>query len=185
MKKLFALITIFALLTLCFCGTAAFAADAADEADAEAVEEEEPVYGPLGFSYKEIEFGILDEAEPVMEALGEADDLFVSASCAYQGDDYIYYYDGIELTTNEIDGVFYITGIVLADDTIETPQGLKIGMDINEALTLMEAIEDEDLTVEENRGVYSFQYGPALLMVKADANGEIAAIQYTAVSEEE
>ena len=84
-----------------------------------------------------------------------------------------------------IDGVLRITGIVLADDMIETPQGLKIGMDIEEALKLMEAIEDEELKVEENRGVYSFQYGPALLMVKADGNGEISAIQYTAVSEED
>ena len=183
MKKLLALITVFALLALCFCGSFAFAAEADPDADAE--EEEEAPYGPLSFIYRDIEFGILDEAEPVMEELGEADDLFISASCAYQGDDYIYYYDGIELTTNEIDGVLRVTGIVLADDMIETPQGLKIGMDIEEALKLMKAIEDEELTVEENRGVYSFRYGPALLMVKADGNGEIAAIQYTAASEED
>ncbi len=180
MKRILALITVFAMLILCLGGTFALA----DDSDAEAEEEEEAVYGPLGFVYKDIAFGLLDEAEPVMEALGEADDLFVSASCAYQGDDYIYYYDGIELTTNEIDGVFRITGITLVDDTIETPQGLMIGMDIAEALELMDATGDEDLTVEENRGVYSFQHGPALLMVKADAEGEITAIQYTAVSED-
>lgn len=183
MKKILALIAVFALLALCFCSAAVFAADDAATEAAEA--EEEPVYGPLGFVYRDLEFGLLDEAEPVMEELGEADDLFVSASCAYQGDDYIYYYDGIELTANEIDGVFRITGIVLADDMIQTPQGLTIGMDIEEALKLMEAVEDEELTVEENRGVYSFQHGPALLMVKADANGEITAIQYTAVSEKD
>ncbi len=179
MKKILALLMAFALLALCFCGSFAFAADEAEEP-----EEEEPPYGPLSFTYNEVTFGILDEAEPVMEELGEAEDLFISASCAYQGDDYIYYYDGLELTTNEIDGVFCITGIVLADDTIKTPQGLTIGMNMEEALELMSAIDDEDLTMEENRGVYSFQYGPALLMVKADANGEIAAIQYTAVTED-
>lgn len=176
MKKILALLTVFAL-ALSFCGAAAFAAD-------EAEEEEAPVYGPLGFVYNDVAFGLLDEAEPVLEALGEEDDLFISASCAYQGDDYIYYYDGLELTVNEIDGVFCVTGIVLADDTIETPQGLTIGMDIQEALALMDEIEDEELTVEENRGVYSFQHGPALLMVKADENGEITAIQYVAVSED-
>lgn len=181
MKKILALLVAFTLLTLCFCSTAF----AADEAETEAEEEEETVYGPLGFSYHDVDFGILDEAEPVMEELGEADDLFVSASCAYQGDDYIYYYDGIELTTNEIDGVFYITGIVIADDTIKTPQGVTIGMDINDALKLMDEIEEEELTVEENRGVYSFQYGPVLLMIKADSNGEITAIQYTAVTEDD
>ncbi len=180
MKKILALITVFALLALCFCGTAAFAADSA-----EAEEEEEPVYGPLSFTYKDITFGVLDEADPVREALGEEDDLFVSASCAYQGDDYIYYYDGIELTTNEIDGVFYITGIVLADDMVETPQGLTIGMDIAEALARMDEIEDEELTFEENRGVYSFQHGPALLMIQADEDGEITAIQYMAVTEDD
>ena len=186
MKKILALLMALTLLVLCFCGSAAFAADdaAAEDAEETEEEEEEKPYGPLSFTYNEVSFGILDEAEPVMEALGEADDLFVSASCAYQGDDYIYYYDGLELTTNEIDGVFCITGIVLADDTIKTPQGLTIGMDIEEALKLMDEIDDEDLTMEENRGVYSFQYGPALLMVKADANGEITAIQYSAVTED-
>lgn len=177
MKRILALLMVFTLLTLCFCGSAAFAADK-EELDTDEVEEEAKPYGPLGFVYHDVSFGILDEAEPVMEELGEADDLFVSASCAYQGDDYIYYYDGLELTTNEIDGVFHITGIVLADDTIKTPQGLMIGMDIKEALALMKEIDDEELTMEENRGVYSFQYGPALLMIKADSNGEIAAIQY-------
>ena len=78
-----------------------------------------------------------------------------------------------------------ITGIVIADDTIKTPQGVTIGMDIDEALKLMDEIEEEELTVEENRGVYSFQYGPVLLMIKADSNGEITAIQYTAVNEED
>ena len=179
MKKIMALLMVFTLLTLCFCGTAAFADDATDdEAKAADVEEEEKPYGPLFFTYNELSFGILDESDPILEALGEEDDLFISASCAYQGDDYIYYYDGLELTTNEIDGVFYITGIVVADDTIKTPQGLMIGMNMEEALALMEEIEDEELTVEENRGVYSFQYGPALLLVKSDANGEITAIQY-------
>ena len=180
MKKILSLITVLAMLMLCFCGAAAYAAG---EADTEG-EEEAPAYGPLGFTYGDVSFGILDEAEPVMEALGEAEDLFVSASCAYQGDDYIYYYDGIELTTNEIDGVFRITGITLADDMVETPQGLAIGMDIEEALKLMGEIEDEELTMEENRGVYSFQYGPALLMIQSNANGEITAIQYTAVTED-
>ena len=182
MKKILALVTVLALLTLCFCGTAAFAAD---DAAAESEEEEAPVYGPLGFVYGEVAFGILDEAEPVMEAIGEADDLFVSASCAYQGDDYIYYYDGLELTVNEIDGVLYVTGITLVDDMIETPQGVAIGMDIEEALALMAEIEDEALTMEENRGVYSFQYGPALLMIQASEDGEITAIQYTAVTEDD
>ncbi len=175
MKKILALLIAFTLLMSC-CAVVAFAADDS-KTDAEESEEEK-AYGPLGFTYHDVSFGILDEAEPVLKALGEEDDLFISASCAYQGDDYIYYYEGLELTTNEIDGIFYITGIVLADDSIETPQGIMIGMDIEEAIKLMEEIKDEELTVEENRGVYSFQYGPALLMIKADSSGEITAIQY-------
>ena len=79
----------------------------------------------------------------------------------------------------------YVTGITLVDDMIETPQGVAIGMDIEEALALMAEIEDEALTMEENRGVYSFQYGPALLMIQANEDGEITAIQYTAVTEED
>ena len=177
MKKILALLMAFTLLTLCLCGTA-FADDKAEKVEADETEEAEKPYGPLFFIYKEFSFGILDEAEPVLEALGEADDSFVSASCAYQGDDIIYYYDSLELSVNEIDGVLYITGIVIVDDMIQTPQGLTIGMDIDEALALMEAIGNKELTMEEDRGVYSFRYGPALLLIKSDADGEITAIQY-------
>ena len=178
MKKILALLMVFTLLTLCLCGVA-FADDKAEEdMEARETEEAEKPYGPLFFVYNEYSFGILDEAEPVLEALGEADDLFISPSCAYQGDDYIYYYDSLELSVNEIDGVLYITGIVIADDMIQTPQGLTIGMEMDEALALMEAIEDEELTMEENRGVYSFRYGPALLLIRSDSDGEITAIQY-------
>ena len=100
-------------------------------------------------------------------------------------DDYIYYYDGLELTVNEIDGVLRITGIVLADDTVETPQGLTIGMEIGEALARMDELEDEELQAEEENSIYSFRHGPALLLLKADKSGEITAIQYIAAGEDD
>ena len=168
------------LLTLCACGTASPApAETAAPAPADVAETAAPAdagmtpdYGPLAFEYQGQRFGILDEAEPLLAALGDAQDLFVAASCAYQGDDYIYYYDGIELTVNEIGGVLRVSGIAVVDDTLKTPQGVAIGMDVQAALEAM------DMDYVESDGVYTFSHGSAKLLLQANGQGEIIAIRY-------
>ena len=174
MKRKTCFVLMLALILCCF-QLAALAEEPLQPDNAE----EEPPYGELGFQYNDYTFGLMDEAEIVMENIGEADDFFVSASCAYQGDDYIYYYDGIEVTVNEIDGVRRITGITLTDDLISIPQGVKIGMTIVEALPLM-----EDIPYTEKNGVYTFHYAFTDLLMQTDKSlTTIVAIQYTVAEE--
>ena len=108
----------------------------------------------------------------MLNALGEPLDTMVADSCAYQGSDYYYFYDGIEVCVNDVDGVERITGITLADDTVKTPQGLYVGMPVADALAAM------DLDYTDNDGVYCFTYGPAQLRVRDDGEGAVAAIAY-------
>ncbi|MBQ9411601.1 MAG: hypothetical protein IJU29_00690 [Oscillospiraceae bacterium] len=129
-------------------------------------------YGPLRFTYGGVTFGIYDKAGPVLDALGEPADTFTADSCAYQGSDYFYYYDGIELCVNDIDGERYITGITLADDTVQMPQGVCIGMDIAEAL------EKLGMEYTQSGAVYSFVSGSALLHLRTGDDGSVTAIQY-------
>ena len=131
-----------------------------------------PDYGPLYFVYGDCTFGILDEAGWVLNALGEPFDTMVADSCAYQGSDCYYFYDGIELCVNDVDGTERITGITLADDTVKNPQGLHIGMAVDDALAAM------DMEYANADGVYSFTYGPAQLRLRADSEGTVAAISY-------
>ena len=132
-------------------------------------------YGPLGYTFGGCSFGIFDQAEPVLDALGTPADTFTADSCAYQGSDYFYYYDGLELCVNDIDGVRYITGITPTDDTVPNPQGVRIGMDIAEALEKM------NMDHTESGGVYSFVSGSTLLMIQTAADGTVKAIQYSPV----
>ena len=133
MKRVIALIlAALMLFALCACG-----GDDKSKTEENGEQAYTPDYGDFYFESNGVKFGIMDYADKVLEALGEPQSTFESNSCAYQGKDEFYYYDGFEIMVNEIDGEKRITGITLADDTITNPQGVKIGMDINEALGLM------------------------------------------------
>ena len=144
------------------------------EETAESAEPAGPDYGPLSYTYGDCTFGILDEAGWVLDALGEPFDTFTAESCAYQGEDCFYYYDGIEVTVNEIEGVERITGITLADDTVKNPQGVYIGQSIDDALECMKGVD-----YTENGGVYTFAYGSTLLLLQTSSDGSLSAISYT------
>ena len=191
MKKILAAMLALLLLCLCACGAAPEQTTAQPEdidvqkpaeqtgeipaqtETGEAEEEVQPDYGPLYFDYQNCRFGIFDEAAPILAALGEPMDTFVSESCAYQGNDYFYYYDGIELQVNEVNGVERITGITLADDTVTNPQGVRIGMSAEKALELM------NMEYAQEGGVYTITSGSTLLMLQAGSDGTLTAVQYT------
>ena len=119
-------------------------------------------------------FGILDPAADVLAALGEPDSTFESNSCAYQGKDKFYYYDGFEVLVNDVDGTERITGITIADDTVSNPQGVKIGMKIDEALALMDGIE-----YVQSGDTYKFTVGSTLFRLQAGDDGTVAAAEYS------
>lgn len=58
------------------------------------------------------------EAAPILTALGEPAFYFSADSCAYQGKDEYYKYNGFEITVNTPEGVPVITAITVVDDTI-------------------------------------------------------------------
>ena len=139
----------------------------------------EKTYDKLCYVSGDVKFGIGDDANEVMSALGEPMGTFEAESCAYQGKDYFYYYDGFELMANEFDGKLIITGITVDDDTVQIPQGVKIGMDIEEALALME------LEHTDNGTVYKFTEGSTILRIRAGEDGTVAAIEYCTAANEE
>ena len=115
----------------------------------------------------------MDPAEKVLEALGEpVNGTFESDSCAYQGKDYFYYYDGFEVMVNDVDGTKRITGITVADDTVQTPQGVRIGMKLEDAQKLM---GDEFKQVGD---VYKYTDGSTVLKLAVGEDGTLTAIEY-------
>ena len=168
MKKIIAAILAAAcVFALCACGDT-------NDGGSEAGNEYKADYGELYYASGEVKFGILDPADTVLAALGEPVSTFESNSCAYQGKDKFYYYDGFELLVNDVDGTERITGITLADDTVSNPQGVKIGMKLDEALTLMDGIE-----YTQTGDTYKFVVGSTLFRIQAGTDGMIKAAEYT------
>ena len=174
MKKITALVLAMLMtLALCACGGETPGTETGGETGCT------PDYGELYFASGEVKFGIMDPAQEVLDALGEPQGTFESDSCAYQGKDMFYYYDGFEVMVNDVDGTLRITGITLADDTVSNPQGVKIGMDMDEALSLMGAPDyPESITVTHNGGVYKLVSGSTMLRLKAGDDGTLAAAEY-------
>lgn len=174
MKKITALVLAMLMtLALCACGGETPGTETGGETGYT------PDYGELYFASGEVKFGIMDPAQEVLDALGEPQGTFESDSCAYQGKDLFYYYDGFEVMVNDVDGTLRITGITLADDTVSNPQGVKIGMDMSEALSLMgDPDYPESITVTHNGGVYKLVSGSTMLRLKAGDDGTLAAAEY-------
>lgn len=172
MKKLTALILALAVvLALCACSGGDNAGDDKDY---------EPDYGELYYAAGDVKFGIMDPAEEVLAALGEADSTFESNSCAYQGKDKFYYYSGFEILVNDVDGVERVTGITLADDTVSNPQGVKIGMKTDEALALMDGME-----YVQAGDTYKFVSGSAMLRIQSAPDATVSAVEYTVAANDE
>ena len=112
-----------------------------------------------------------DEADTVLASLGKPNGTFESASCAYQGMDYFYYYDGFQLTVNDVEGVNRVTTITVVDDTVSIPQGVKIGSKEAEMTQLM----GNDYT--ESSGLYVFVKGDTTLQIQIK-EGSVASILY-------
>ena len=57
-------------------------------------------------------------------------------SCAFEGLDKVYYFDGFEIQSGLVNNVEMITGVILVDQTVETREGLRIGMSKDEMLRI-------------------------------------------------
>ncbi len=169
MKRIIAIIlAVMCVFALCACS------DNGGDQETETKTEYKADYGELYYTSGDVKFGIFDAADEVLSALGEPVSTFESNSCAYQGKDKFYYYDGFEVLVNDIDGTERVTGITLADDTVSNPQGVKIGMKGDEALELMDGIE-----YTQSGDTYKFTVGSTLFRIQVDADGTVKAAEYT------
>lgn len=114
-----------------------------------------------------------DEADAIVTALGEPISYFESASCAFEGLDKTYTYDGFTLNTYpDESGKDLVSSVVLNDDTVETKEGAKLGMEASEIESIY-GTEYEDL----NGSFVYYKGGMRLTFVIID--GRVTSIQYS------
>ena len=109
-------------------------------------------------------------AEPIIQALGTAQNTYEAPSCAFDGMDVIYVYPGYEVLTYANDDKSVISGVVLRDDTVATPEGAYIGMS---------QADVENLYGQKAAGVSSLQIDKGnctLLFIFSDE--KVSSIQY-------
>lgn len=186
MKRIF-LITGVLLLAVCFAGcgggtdedvvmvdpnaaapqTDDAAADTEEAPDASVADQADTLY----FESNGVKVRTYDMAEDALSGLGKANGTFEAASCAYQGLDLFYYYDGFQLTVNDVDDADHVTVIMVVDDTVTIPQGVKIGSTEEQMLAMMGNDYKEAL------GLYQFIEGDTTLQIQIK-EGSVASIMY-------
>ena len=126
------------------------------------------------FTSNGVEVRMNAEADPIVEALGEPISAFDAPSCAFQGTDWIYTYDGFQINTYPLNDVNYVSSVVLTSDAVSTPEGLEIGGTKEDMI----AAYGEDYTEEYDQCTYT--RGDSQLAILFE-DGTISSIEYLAV----
>ena len=129
----------------------------ADSKNKDSKNEDEDVEGNFAFKSSDVVITIDDEAEVILNKLGKPMKYFEAPSCAYQGLDKTYYYNGFEVTTYTDKGKDYIANILLVDDSVTTDEGIYIGSSKDDVVN---AYGSEYV---ESTGQYSYSKGDSEL----------------------
>lgn len=111
------------------------------------------------------------DAAPVTEALGEPNSYYEAASCAFEGMDKFYTYNGFELETYPMNGKDFISVIVLKDDSVTTLEGAAIG---NSRENVQEIYGTE---FQENGNLLTYEKDDMKLCFILN-NNEVLSIEY-------
>ena len=116
------------------------------------------------------------DAENVIANLGEPKSYFESESCAFKGLDKQYTYSSFIIDTYPKDEKDYVNAVTILDDTIATPEGIRIGATVSQVDTAY----GSDFTVlgEEGR---SYKDGDAEIQFLV-TNGLVSSIKYYAIT---
>ncbi len=133
---------------------------------------ESPAAGQdLYFETKGVKIRPYDLIDDVVKSIGQPSDTFEAPSCAFQGMDVFYSYQGFQLTVNDVDGGKHVTVVMMADDTVSIPQGVKIGQSEEKMKELM----GDGLKAEGT--LYRLESGATTLQIQVK-EGSVASIMY-------
>ncbi len=128
------------------------------------------------FAYKGNALPMNGEFAPIHEKLGEESKYFEATSCAFEGLDKTYTYDGIEIVTYPVEDKDFISSVRILDNSVSTPEGITIGSTKEQVI----AAYGEDY--EDVVGQWNYTDGDAELSIifKGD---EVLSISYYAIND--
>ena len=168
-RSAFALMLALSLLALTGCGK-----NNAGNNSGSNDEEKDSGSSAFTFTSGDVTIAMNAPAEEIVNALGEPINYFESASCAFQGIDRIYTYDGFQITTYPLNDKDYISSVMFTSDAVSTSEGLEIGNTKDDMI----AAYGEDYT--EETGQFTYTKGDSKLVILIE-NDLISSIEYQAV----
>ncbi|MPW26754.1 hypothetical protein GC105_13260 [Alkalibaculum sp. M08DMB] len=135
------------------------------------------VIEPTGYVFEDkgVTIAMHAEAEEIIKKM-TAIDYFEAESCAFQGMEKIYTYNGYELHTYELDGVDRVATVMLLDDSVSTKEGIYLYS------TLEDVIEAYGDKYTENLGVYTYELDDSKISFMVE-NEEVISIEYIAIAD--
>lgn len=172
-KYMLIVLALMMVLSLCACGEDANTTEPAGTTGGNVT----PSTTPKGytFTYNATQFGVDMAVDSVLTKLGEPKDKAVSASCAFGGEDTVYYYSSIQISTNDEQGYERIYSIYLEDDLVSTEKNICIG---NTADQVKAAYGEADAASSDACLIYS-KDGMSLRFNLKD--GKVTSILYTTI----
>ena len=126
----------------------------------------------FAFVHNNVKITPNDLVDPLITALGSNYTYHESPSCAYIGLDKMYIYQGFAIYTYPDDkAVDHVLQVVLTDDSLSTPEGLRLGD------TAAKVIELYGNDYEESNGSYAYTHGKTSLVIIIK-NDRVQSIQY-------
>lgn len=110
---------------------------------------------------------------PLLAYLGEPASYFEAESCAFEGLDKTYTYDGVEIVTYPDDDVDRISYVRILNDTVSTPEGITVGSTPEEVAAAYGAASGTQ---------YSYEDGDCLFSVLFQ-DGKAISVEYTALTD--
>lgn len=107
-------------------------------------------------------------------AMPEYDSLYTVPSCALEGTDNVYNYGGFEVTAFDQGEGEFIYSVYIVDDSVATPEGLKIGD------TVQDVVELYGTEYQDNDGEYIYTQGEVMFIVLFEGDS-VVSIEYMLV----
>ena len=123
------------------------------------------------YEYEHQKIYIAQKIEEAVEILGGNYEYFEAPSCASDGIDMFYYYQNFTVMANEINGEKLVAQIYFKNDTVATPEGIRI------TSSYADVVNQYGTDYDMNGTALEYSDGNTLLVIDVK-DGKVAAIEY-------
>lgn len=125
------------------------------------------------FEVNGVSIAMNEKAAPIIEKLGKPKSYFEADSCAFQGKEKTYTYNGFELHTYEKDKTDYTLSIIFLDDSVSTKEGITLSSSLSD---VKKVYGDK---FKQDKGLYIYELDKSKLSFLIE-NDEVTSVEYAA-----